>query len=103
MEFHTNSIFPTPLLALVIALCTNLAVAYPPSCSEVYGHPTAVDCATLLAPYLGAGAERGVSHFFGIPGLDRPVDGVSAPQYAHKVDIPKFWSSGRCFLLLFFL
>ncbi|KAG6990996.1 hypothetical protein G7Y79_00059g091810 [Physcia stellaris] len=81
------------LFSVVIALCTNLILAYPPSCSEIYGQPTAADCANLLAPYLGTGAERGVSHFFGIPGLDRPSAGVSRPQYAQKVDIPKFWSS----------
>ena len=88
------------LFSVVITLCTNLAIAYPPSCSEIYGQPNAADCADLLAPYLGVGAEGGASHFFGIPGLDRPGAGVSAPQYAQKVDIPKFWSSGRCLSVL---
>lgn len=88
MEAHTGFI--------LFSVAITLAVAYPPSCSEIYGQPTAADCANLLAPYLGVGAERGVSHFFGIPGLDRPAAGVSAPQYAQKVDIPRFWSSGTC-------
>ena len=80
----------------VVALCVTTTVAYPPSCSEVFGRPIALHCAALLGSSLGSGAEAGYdrSGFYGIAGLDRPA-GVSVPQYLNRVNIPVFWSSGE--------
>ena len=92
---------------LCVTTITVVVVAYPPSCSDVFGRPTAVHCAALLAESLGNGGqgegeeeEEDGSGFYGIAGLDRPA-AVSVPQWWNRVSIPKFWSSGGFFFLFF--
>ena len=77
----------------VVALCSKFTVAYPPSCSDVFGKPRALHCAALLGISLREAVVDEASSFYGIAGLDRPA-GVSVSQYWNRVSIPKFWSSG---------
>lgn len=77
-----------------VALCVRVTVAYPPSCSDVFGNPTVEHCAALLGRSLRDGAQDETSSFYGIAGLDRPA-GVSVSQYLNRVNIPKFWSSSQ--------
>lgn len=77
-----------------VALCVRAIFAYPPSCSEVFGRPTALHCAALLGASLGDEVHGQASSFYGIAGLDRPT-AVSVSQYLNRVNIPKFWSSSE--------
>ena len=75
-----------------VILFVKTTIAYPPSCSDIFGQPTALHCATVLGLALGNGGQEEGSGFYGIAGLDRPA-GVSVSQYWNRVHIPMFWFS----------
>lgn len=80
---------------VAIGLYPLLVLAYPSRCDPWYGQPNEDDCRRLVTNFSfaasGSHANRGAVHIFVRPGIDRP-DEVSGPQWAHQINIPKFWS-----------
>lgn len=72
----------------------DLVTAHP-YCSTMYGRPDSNDCRRILNGLISSRPERGAVHCFAPAGSEHPDD-VTNPQWVNRVDIPKFWTRGRC-------
>ena len=81
------------ILSSLVALATAT-----PSCNLIYGRPNGDYCRRLLVGFtrVGPPSDRGRVECFAPAGSAQPDD-VGPLEWAARVDIPKFWYSGKCY------